>query len=81
MTLGFDNRAPVPVPLRVHGHAMRLLHAKDDGWEPYWRDSIILPPMATAHVAFLADTPGRWLIESAFFAQAAFGLRHWFVVA
>lgn len=81
VTLGLDNRAPVPVPLRVHGHAMRLLHAKDDGWEPYWRDSIILPPNGTAHVAFVADTPGRWLVESAVFAQAAFGLRHWFAVA
>lgn len=81
VTLGFDNRAPVPVPLRVHGQAMRLLHAKDDGWEPYWRDSIIVPPATVAHVAFVPDTPGRWLIESAVFAQGAFGLRHWFAVA
>lgn len=81
VTLGFDNRASVPVPLRVHGHAMRLLHARDDGWEPYWRDSVILPPRGTAHVAFVADTPGRWLIESAVFDQATLGLRHWFAVA
>lgn len=80
VTLGFDNRAPAPVPLRVHGHAMRLLHARDDGWEPYWRDSVILPPRGTAHVAFVAEAPGRWPIESAIFEQAAFGLRHWFAV-
>lgn len=81
VTLGFNNRSPAAVPLRVHGHAMRLLHAKDDGWEPYWRDSVILPPNGTAHVAFVADTPGRWLIESAVFEQAAFGLRHWLIVS
>ena len=80
VTLGFDNRTGMVVPMRVHGHVMRLLHAKDDGWEPYWRDSVILLPNSISHVAFVADAPGRWLIESALFEQAAFGLRHWFEV-
>lgn len=80
VVFGFDNRAAVPVPVRVHGQAMRLLHAHDDGWEPYWRDGVILPPASVTHVAFLADTTGRWLIESACFDQASSGLRTWFAV-
>lgn len=78
MTIGFSNRTAELIGFRVHGAAMRLLHALDDGWEPYWRDSVLVPPGKTVRVAFVADTSGRWLIESPFFAQATTGLRHWF---
>ena len=80
VTLALINRSPVLTAFRLHGHVMRLLHAKDDGWEPYWRDSVIVLPATTAHVAFVADNPGRWLIESPVFDQAAHGLRCWFEV-
>ena len=80
VTLAFRNASPELVSFRVHGFAMRLLHDLDDGWEPYWRDSVLVPPGVTHHAAFLADLPGRWLIESPFFAQAAGGLRGWFEI-
>ncbi|UDL95167.1 multicopper oxidase family protein [Lichenihabitans sp. PAMC28606] len=80
VTLGFANRSSQSIALRVHGHVMRLLHSKDDGWEPYWRDSVLLPPQTSNHVAFVADNPGKWMIESAIYDQVAFGLRHWFEV-
>ncbi len=80
ITLAFDNRAAAPVPIHVEGQAMRLLHAMDDGWEPYWRDGVILAPRSVTHVAFVAVVPGRWLIDSAFFDQATAGLRTWFLV-
>lgn len=80
VTLSFENRSSVPLPVRVHGQAMRLLHAKDDGWEPYWRDSVILPPGAVTLVAFVADAPGPWSIDSTDAEQAATGLRTWFAV-
>ena len=44
------------------------------------RDTVLVPPGATHHAAFVADLPGRWLIESPFFDQAAGGLRAWFEV-
>lgn len=50
--------------LHVHGHAFRLLHPLDDGWEPYWLDTFQLLDGKTARIAFLADNPGRWLISS-----------------
>ena len=80
VTLAFKNASAELAAFRLHGFAMRLLHDLDDGWEPYWRDSVLVPPGVTHHAAFLADKPGRWLIESPFFDQAAGGLRVWFEI-
>ena len=80
VTVGIVNRTAVAQSIRVHGHHMRLLHPADDGWEPYWRDSILLPPGKTHHVAFNADNPGRWLIESPIVDHQANGVRGWFEV-
>jgi FtsP/CotA-like multicopper oxidase with cupredoxin domain len=80
VSLGFINLGPVVEVMSVHGHALRQLHLLDDGWEPYWRDSVIIPPGKTARVAFLADNPGRWRIGSAILEHAASGLSAWFAV-
>ena len=80
VALGFTNASKDLVPLSLYGQALRLLHPLDDGWEPYWRDTFMLPPGSRNHVAFVADKPGRWLIESGFDDQAAAGLRCWFEV-
>ena len=80
VTLGFTNASSDLVPLSLYGQAVRLLHPNDDGWEPYWRDSVLLPPGSRNHVAFVADKPGRWPIESGFASQAVAGLRCWFEV-
>jgi FtsP/CotA-like multicopper oxidase with cupredoxin domain len=80
VTLGFINRTGIAQTIHVHGHALRVLHLLDDGWEPYWRDSVIVPPGGTVRVAFLADNPGKWLIESAILEHAMNGLAAWFEV-
>jgi len=49
--------------MHVAWHAMRLLHDLDDGWEPYWRDAVLVPEGKTKHAAFVADNPGKWAIE------------------
>ena len=59
------NKTAVVQAMRLGGHVARLLHSMDDGWEPYWRDTILIQPGRTAHVAFVADNPGKWPIESA----------------
>lgn len=63
VTLGFANKTPLITQIHVHGHALRLLHDLDDGWEPYWRNRLIVPESHTKHVAFIADNPGKWAIE------------------
>jgi len=51
--------------LYIHGHAMRLLDRLDDGWKPFWLNTTLAGPQDTVRVAFVADNPGRWLLEGA----------------
>jgi hypothetical protein len=63
VSLGFVNKTTFVAQFHVHGHHLRVLHDLDDGWQPYWRDSVVVPEAQTKHVAFLADNPGKWAIE------------------
>ena len=74
------NRTAVVQAMRLGGHVARLLHSMDDGWEPYWRDTILIQPGRTAHVAFVADNPGKWPIESAIPEHRSAGVCGWFQV-
>lgn len=80
VTLGLVNKTAVVQAIRLHGHVMRLLHPMDDGWEPYWRDSVLIAPGKTSHVAFVADNPGLWPIELAIPEQQAAGVMTMFAV-
>jgi FtsP/CotA-like multicopper oxidase with cupredoxin domain len=80
VTLGFDNRTAVPLVMHVHGHCVRLLHDLDDGWEPYWRNAVVVPPTKTKHVAFLADSPGKWALHDDILEHEAAGVATWFEV-
>jgi len=80
VSLGFANHGPVHLAMHVHGHSMRLLHDLDDGWEPYWRNGVIVPPGKTKHVAFVADGPGKWAIHDDILEHEAAGLATWFAV-
>ncbi|MDB5651826.1 MAG: Multicopper oxidase type 3, partial [Hyphomicrobiales bacterium] len=79
VSLGFVNKSAMAQQMHVHGHVMRQLHPLDDGWEPYWRDSVVVPEGRTVRVAFVADNPGKWLIESGF--GTASGPATWFEVS
>ncbi len=63
IALGFINKTGRPQLIHPHGHVMRNIHLYDDGWDPYWRDTIIVPDGRTMRVAFVADNPGRWAIS------------------
>ena len=80
VSIGFANMSDAAISMHVHGHCVRLLHDLDDGWEPYWRNSVIVAKGATKHVAFLADTPGKWALRSDVADQEAAGLAAWFEV-
>jgi FtsP/CotA-like multicopper oxidase with cupredoxin domain len=80
VTLGYVNTTAVTQAMRLGGHVGRLLHALDDGWEPYWRDTILVPPGKTVHIAFVADNPGKWPIGSAIPEHRAAGLAAWMQV-
>jgi FtsP/CotA-like multicopper oxidase with cupredoxin domain len=80
VTLGFVNKAGFVQAMHVHGHVTRLLHDLDDGWEPYWRDTILIPEGKTKHVAFVADNPGNWAIECFMTGRHAKAMVTWFEV-
>jgi FtsP/CotA-like multicopper oxidase with cupredoxin domain len=63
VVLGLSNPTSENQYIHLHGHHFRLLDALDDGWKPFWLDSIPILPQGGSRVAFVADNPGRWLLE------------------
>ncbi|MCL2385124.1 MAG: multicopper oxidase domain-containing protein, partial [Alphaproteobacteria bacterium] len=80
VVLTFINHSGVIQAMRVHGHVLRLLHDLDDGWDPYWRDAVLIAAGRTKHVAFIADNPGKWALEASIAGRQASGLASWFQV-
>lgn len=64
VVLTIRNDTAFPQIVHLHGHVFRLLHLLDDGWEPYWLDTVQIPENRHAQIAFVADNPGRWLLSS-----------------
>jgi len=65
VVLALTNRAERASVFHLHGHHFRLLDRLDDGWKPYWLDTLAVEPGQTQRVAFAAEYTGRWLLESA----------------
>jgi FtsP/CotA-like multicopper oxidase with cupredoxin domain len=80
VSLALVNKSAFALQIHVHGHALRLLHDLDDGWEPYWREAILVAEGHTKHIAFVADNPGKWAIESLILDRQVTGLAAWFEV-
>lgn len=64
VVMAITNPTAAPVVFRLHGHHFRLLDRLDDGWKPFWLDTLIFDKGQTQRIAFLADHAGRWLIEA-----------------
>ena len=64
MVLALTNRAAIATVFHLHGHHFRLLDRLDDGWKPFWLDTLAIEPGQTQRIAFAAEYAGRWLIES-----------------
>jgi FtsP/CotA-like multicopper oxidase with cupredoxin domain len=80
VVLTLTNRASTATVFHLHGHHFRLLDRLDDGWKPFWLDTLAIEPGQTQLVAFAAEYAGRWLMEATAADWAApKGLR-WFSV-
>jgi FtsP/CotA-like multicopper oxidase with cupredoxin domain len=64
VVLALTNRAEIPTVFHLHGHHFRLLDRLDDGWKPFWLDTLAIDAGQTQRIAFAAEHVGRWLIES-----------------
>ena len=78
--LALHNRTDLAATVHLHGHSFRLLDRLDDGWKPFWLDTLLLPSRSTARIAFVADNPGRWLIEAQGIAPRPDWRAAWFEV-
>ncbi len=78
--LNLVNRAASPIVIRLHGHHARLLDRLDDGWKPYWNDTLLLDIGQTQRIAFLAEYAGNWLIEAMQPGWSSPKLVRWFAV-
>jgi FtsP/CotA-like multicopper oxidase with cupredoxin domain len=78
--LALANRGAVPTVFHLHGHHFRLLDRLDDGWKPFWLDTLAIEPGQTQRIAFAAEHAGRWLIESFATDWAAPRLVRWYAI-
>jgi len=80
VVLALTNRAEIPTVFHLHGRHFRLLDRLDDGWKPFWLDTLAIEAGQTQRIAFAAETVGRWLIESMATDWAAPRLVRWYSV-
>ena len=80
VVLALTNRTASATTFHLHGHHFRLLDRLDDGWKPFWLDTLAVEPGQTQRIAFAAEHPGRYLIESTATDWAASRLLRWYDV-
>jgi FtsP/CotA-like multicopper oxidase with cupredoxin domain len=80
VVLALTNRAETTIIFRLHGHHFRLLDRLDDGWKPFWLDTLTIESGQTQRIAFAAEHTGRWLVEATPTAWAAPRLVQWYAV-
>jgi FtsP/CotA-like multicopper oxidase with cupredoxin domain len=80
VVLALSNRAAIPTVFHLHGHHFRLLDRLDDGWKPFWLDTLAIEPGQTQRIAFAAEHAGRWLLEQVATDWAAPRMVRWYSV-
>lgn len=80
VVLTLTSSAELATSFHLHGHHFRWLDRLDDGWKPFWLDTLVVEPGQTQRVAFAAAFPGRWLLESTATRSAAPRRVRWFDV-
>jgi FtsP/CotA-like multicopper oxidase with cupredoxin domain len=78
--LSIKNNSAFPHNIHTHGHSFRLLDGMDDGWKPYWLDSVLTLPKETLRIAFVADNPGKWMLHCHMIEHQQSGMATWFEV-
>jgi FtsP/CotA-like multicopper oxidase with cupredoxin domain len=79
VTLALRNITGQPQAVHLHGHSCRLLDRLDDGWKPYWLDTLVVGG-EIERIAFAADNPGKWLIAWRMLERPDTAAAAWFAV-
>ena len=80
VVLSLINRASMTSVFHLHGHHFRLLDRLDDGWKPFWLDTVAIDAGQTQRIAFAAEYAGRWLMEAVETNWSAPRLLRWYSV-
>jgi FtsP/CotA-like multicopper oxidase with cupredoxin domain len=64
VVLALSNRGDIAEVFHLHGHHFRLLDRLDDGWKPFWLDTLAIEPGQAQRIALSAEYAGRWLMET-----------------
>ena len=80
VVLALANRGDLAAVFHLHGHHFRLLDRLDDGWKPFWLDTLAIEAGQTQRIAFAAEHAGRWLLESMLTDWTAPRLVRWYSV-
>jgi FtsP/CotA-like multicopper oxidase with cupredoxin domain len=80
VTLAIRNVGGRPWVLHLHGHHFRLLDRLDDGWKPFWMDTLVVGA-PTERIAFVADNAGKWLIGCRMLERPDVEAGFWFAVS
>jgi FtsP/CotA-like multicopper oxidase with cupredoxin domain len=62
VVLTFENNDTLHA-LMLDGQTARLLDTLDDGWKPWWHDTLLVNPGETARLAFLPKEKGRYALD------------------
>ena len=60
--IAMTNRSMMPHPMHLHGHTA-ILRFPGPSSAGFAKDTVLLNPMDTATLEFIADNPGRWLFH------------------
>ena len=63
-SLALINKSGAVLSVYLGGQVVRVLHPADDGWEPYWRDSLIMAVGQTVHVALKPLVAGTFFMDA-----------------
>ena len=80
VVMAITNPTKTITAFRLHGHHFRLLDKLDDGWKPFWLDTLLLNAGQTQRIAFLAEHSGQWLIEATGIEWSSPKLVRWYRV-
>jgi FtsP/CotA-like multicopper oxidase with cupredoxin domain len=80
VVIAITNKTAWGQVIRLHGHVFRLLHNFDDGWEPYFLDTLYIPPGQISRIAFDARHIGKWAIRASIAEHFDAGIASWYEV-
>ena len=73
-----ENRTKWTHALHLHGHHVRVV-GQGMG-ETAWRDTVLTEPEGAVTIAFLADNPGKWVLECHVLEHGEAGMMTWIEV-